>query len=176
MTNLINLAVGQPYPLPKPLHEGAAANFLQTDSNTLVVYLSGMDAAEEYALKKGNIQAAILTDNGNIILIFQFLGRRKEPVLTLDCPFDARLIPSDIRQLHSITNSEQRLAIEVHAIDERIIRGLRLVTMPPDMTLEFLSAVQDQLAVPKKPEPAAWMQYQPHELFKKAQKKYYLGE
>jgi rRNA pseudouridine-1189 N-methylase Emg1 (Nep1/Mra1 family) len=47
--------------------------------------------------------------------------------------------------LHDITNKHQRLAIEVHAVDNNIVKVLKLVTMPNSLTLEFLSVVQEQL-------------------------------
>jgi hypothetical protein len=63
------------------------------------------------------------------------------------------------------------LAIEIHAIDEKkILRALRVVTMPPAMTLKFLSAVQDQLAAIDKPGVMTrWMQQEPSDLIRQTE-------
>ncbi|KJV08079.1 hypothetical protein VZ94_00535 [Methylocucumis oryzae] len=88
----------------------------------------------------------MLYEKGAMLLMFQFYGSNGKPLLSFDCPFDVRLIPKDKLQLHSIDNAEQRLAIEIHVVDENnTVRVLRYVTMPPDMTLAFLSSVQEQL-------------------------------
>ena len=100
------------------------------------------------------------------LLLFQFYGAGAgKPLITFDAPFDIRLLSAAKRNLHNIENSEQRLAIEIHAVDEKkILRALRVVTMPPSMTLKFLSAVQDQLAAINKPGMMAeWLQQQPEE-------------
>jgi hypothetical protein len=48
--------------------------------------------------------------------------------------------------------------------------------MPPDMTIKFLSAVQEQLAAIDKPGVMnQWLQHEPHELIKKT-KTWVLGE
>jgi len=72
----------------------------------------------------------------------------------------------DRRNLPNLKNPHQRLAIEIRCIDEKkILRALRLVTMPPAMTLKFLSAAQDQLAAINKPGVmAGWLQQQPEDL------------
>jgi hypothetical protein len=48
--------------------------------------------------------------------------------------------------------------------------GSIVVTMPPAMTLKFLSAVQDQLAAINKPGVmAGWLQQEPHDLIKQTE-------
>jgi hypothetical protein len=106
-----------------------------------------------------------------MLFLFQFYGDDGNPLLTFDAPYDIRWYPINKRNLPNIDNPEQRLAFEVHAIDERgILQALRLVTMPPDLTLKFLSAVQDQLAAIDKPGVLEqWLQQEPYELFNKAE-------
>lgn len=144
--NMIELRRGEPYPLPLEQGEGAAAQFLTKTGNILQIVLPGMDAKEQTALRSGMIKAGFLYEGGAMLFLFQFYGAGK-PLLTFDAPFDIRLYQENRRNLHNIDNAHQRLAIEIHAIDEKkILRALRLVTMPPDMTIKFLSAVQEQLA------------------------------
>lgn len=129
---LIDLSVGKPYPLKKNNFEGATANFLVIGGSYLQIVLNGMDKTDEQILRTGAIKAGFLYEKGAFLFLFQFLDKKGKPYFTFDAPFDMRIIPPDKRELHSIENSEQRLAFEIHAIDEKnITRGLRFITMPP---------------------------------------------
>jgi hypothetical protein len=169
--NMQLLARGQTYPIPLLQNEGAAAQFLMKSGNILQIVLPGMSSKEEKALRSGMIKSGILYEAGSMLLLFQFYGDNGRPLLTFDAPFDVRLLPASERNLHNIENAEQRLTIEIHGVDDnRILRALRMVTMPPAMTLKFLSAVQDQLAALDKPGVmAGWMQQQPIELIGKTE-------
>ena len=161
------LARGEPYPLPLQHREGAAAQFLTKTGNILQIVLPNMDAKEQKALRSGMIKSAILYADGAMLLLFQFYGDNGKPLLTLDAPFDIRILPEDQRNLHNIENTEQRLAIEVHGVDEKkIIQALRLVTMPPSITLKFLSTAQDQMASsdPGTRQMTKWLSQQPYDL------------
>jgi hypothetical protein len=163
---MIKLARGQTYPIPLLQNEGAATQFLMKSGNILQIVLPGMSAKEEKALRSGMIKSGILYEAGSMLLLFQFYGDNGRPMLTFDAPFDVRLLPASERNLHNIENAEQRLTIEIHGVDgKRILRALRLVTMPPAMTLKFLSAVQDQLAAINKPGVMrGWLQLPPVKL------------
>jgi hypothetical protein len=168
---MIQLSRGEPYPLPLEQSEGAAAQFLTKTGNVLQIVLPDMDSKEQNALRSGMIKAGFLYEGGAMLFLFQFHGNDGKPLITFDAPFDIRLLSAAERNLHNIDNAEQRLAIEIHAVDEKkILRALRLVTIPPDMTLKFLSAVQEQLAAIDKPGVmAGWMQREPNELIKNTQ-------
>jgi hypothetical protein len=172
MTELITLTRGEPYPLPLEQGQGAAAQFLMQSGNILQIVLPGMDSKEQNALRSGMIKAGFLYDSGSMLLLFQFYGAGAgKPLLTFDAPFDIRILPVSRRNLPNIENPEQRLAIDIHAVDEKnILRALRVVTMPPDMTVKFLSAVQEQIAAIDKPGVMAkWMQQEPQDLLKQVQ-------
>jgi hypothetical protein len=144
---MIKLERGQAYPIPLSTNEGASAQFLIQSGSFLQVVLPGMDAKEETALRSGIMKIGVLAQGGAILLLFQFYGQNGKPLIELDAPFDARLIPGDLRYLPDIESIESRLAFEVHAVDElTVLRGIRFVTMPKETTIELLSAVQDQLA------------------------------
>ena len=163
------LECGKPYPLPLATREGASAQFLMRKTSVLQVVIPGMDTLEEWALTRGDLKAGVLSGGGACLLLFQFHGRDTRPILTFDCPFDIRVTPEDARVLPNIETAESRFVFEVHAIDERcILRGLRPVTMPPDMTRDFFSAVQDQLASHASGEVRLqeWMRFEPVELVK----------
>lgn len=169
MTEFTQLAVGKPYPIKLPYQqEGAAANFLLKGGNILQILLSGLSDDELWSLKKGEIKGGFLYRSGCILWLFAFSDRANKPVFTFDCPFDARIIPKDDLVLHSIDNSNERLAIEIHVIDENlIVRALRLITLSNQMTINFLSAVQEQLSVISDESAYLdWMQHQPKDLIK----------
>jgi hypothetical protein len=174
------LECGKPYPLPLATREGASAQFLMRQSSILQVVIPGMDTLEEWALTRGNLKAGVLSGGGACLLLFQFHGRDMRPILTFDCPFDIRILPEDARVLPNTETAESRFVFEVHAIavgaslpltcaERCILRGLRPVTMPPDMTREFFSAVQDQLASHASGEVRLqeWMRLEPVELVKR---------
>ena len=163
---MIVLERGKPYPLPLAQKEGASAQFMTKTGNILQIVLPNMDSNENTALQSGMIKAGFLYDSGSMLWLFQFYGKDGKPLITFDAPFDIRLLSTDQRNLHNIDNAEQRLAIESHAVDERkILRALRLVTLPPALTIKSLSAVQDQLSAINKPGVMAqWMQLPLYEL------------
>ena len=172
MTGFTLLQRGEPYPLPIEQGQGAAAQFLLQSGNILQIVLPGMDSKEQNALRSGMIKSGFLYEGGAMLLLFQFYGAGAgKPLITFDAPFDIRLLSAAKRNLHNIENPEQRLAIEIHAVDEKkILRALRVVTMPPAMTLKFLSAVQEQLAAIDKPGVMTkWMQKQPEDLLKQVE-------
>ena len=167
---LVLLEVGRPYPDNLSVSEGAISDFLRPSVNRLIIAMPNISAIEEKGLRKGVMRGGMLAKNGAILFVWQFYEKGKL-TLSLDSPFDARVI-HDI-QFYDITTSETRLAIEVHIVDSatKIIKGLRFLTMPPGMTIEFLSAVQDQLANPNSGDDQwqKWMAQQPFELAKRTQ-------
>jgi len=166
MTNPIILQRGKPYPLQYPKQDAAVADFLRSGGNRLLIVLSGMTSAEERAFGSGMITAGFLYQDGALLWLFRFYGKDNRPLFTFDAPFDARVIPDADIQLHNIDNAEQRLVIDIHAVDDKgILRAIRAVTLPPSLTLAFLSAVQEQLATTAGAQQmAVWLQQQPEQL------------
>lgn len=157
---------GQPYPLQYPKQDAAVADFLRSGGSRLLIVLSGMTSAEEQSFRGGMITAGFLYQDGALLWLFRFYGKDGRPLFTFDAPFDARAIPADDRKLHSIDNADQRLLIDIHAVDDKgILRAIRAVTLSPTLTLSFLSAVQEQLATTAgERQMSAWMQQQPDQL------------
>lgn len=135
-------SVGSKYPFPI-LGQGARANFLHS-SNLLLVSLYDIDEKERLAFKKNQINCGLIIDQPVILFLFDFKG-----VGELDSPFDATLYKKEELQFYDITNKEQRLLIDIHVVDlkTQILKVLRAVTMPPELTVNFLSAVQDQITM-----------------------------
>lgn len=169
MSHFVSLVLGERYPFKLPGTEGAIADFLRPSVNRLVVAMPDITEQEVRAMRQGEIRGGFLFKNSAILFLWQFVDPdTNAPVLTLDSPFDARFI-KDIR-LDDITGAEDRLLVEGHIVDTatNIIKGLRAVTMPPDMTVAFLSAVQEQLSSQQSgtEQMQAWMAYQPVDLIK----------
>jgi hypothetical protein len=157
--------------------EGARANFLHESGNILVIAVPDISNKERMALKKNKIKCGLIIDQPVILFLFDVEGFGE-----IDAPFDSTLYKKTQLCLPDITNKEQRLLIDIHVVDynTKILKVLRSVTMPPDLTLKFLSAVQDQIAMPfskstyeKKLSEFAWQDIR--ELMKKT-KMYNLGE
>lgn len=157
---------GQPYPLEYPKQDSAVADFLRAGGNRLLIVLSGMTEMKEQSFRFNTVRAGFLYKDGALLWLFRFYDNNGHPLFTFDAQFDARLIPADDCQLHSIDNAEQRLLIDLHAVDDKgILRAIRAITMSPGMTLAFLSAVQEQLATTAgERQMAEWMRQQPDEL------------
>ena len=164
------LSVGEKYPFKIPQTEGAISDFLRPGGNRLLIAIPGISNEESKVLRKHEMRGGLLVKNRAILFVWQF-RKKDEPIITLDSPFNARLIP-DI-QFHDVENTETRLLIEVHIIDSKtgIVCGLRSITMPPKMTIDFLSAVQDQIVGidSNETQHQNWMKRQPHELAQKTQ-------
>jgi len=163
----ILLSVGEEYPFKIPESEGAVSDFLRSGGNRLIIVMPGISNEESKILRKYEMRGGLLVKNGAILFVWQFRKNGK-PVVTLDSPFDARIIP-DI-QFYDIEDSKTRLVIDVHIVDSisKMVCGLRAVTMPPGMTLEFLSAVQDQIGDSSNGEKQyqSWMTSEPPNLAK----------
>ena len=141
--NMMQIARGEKYPLPLGAMEGAAANLLTDGGNLLQIGMSNIQRSEAQAIRKGQMKAGFIKDGPLILWVFEFPGD-----LIFDCPFDARLVPHGSLVLPDITNVQQRLLIDIHLVDTatRIVKGIRVITLPGKLTLDFLIAVQDQLA------------------------------
>ncbi len=170
------LSIGSQYPFPLGA-EGATANFLTISGNTLQVVIPNISKEDLFALKKGKIKAGFLYENGGLLWLFTFFDKKRK-VFTLDSPFDARLIPKDLLGLHDIINSNQRLVIDIHVIDEtNTVRVLRSVTMSNALTLSFMSTAQEQLSETNKSDKSLkkWLKVSPDELTNNT-KMYELGK
>jgi hypothetical protein len=143
---MINLSRGQKYPFAISANDGAEACFLMRSGSLLKIRVNDMSRDEEKALRYGTVKAGLLIDGAALLWLFEFSDDRG-PVFTFDAPFDVRAIPTNHRDLPSTeSHTESRLLIQVHAVDELwILRGIRGLTLPPELTRKFLAAVMDQL-------------------------------
>lgn len=164
--NTTIIATNKPYPFQLPATEGAISDFLRPNSNRLLLALNGINKDEEKHLRKGTLRCGLLAKNGAILFLWQFTDKQNKPIFTFDSQFDARLI-KDI-QLYDVKNSETRIAIDIHIVDlsTQLVRGLRSITMPPGLTVKFLSDVQDQLSTQQSgnEQIQQWTSFAPQEL------------
>lgn len=141
--NMIKIARGESYPIHLGNMEGAKADFLTTAGHKLLIGMPGIQRSEAQAIRKGRMKAGFIKDGPLILWVFEFPGN-----LIFECPFDTRIIPQDRRELLNVKNHDQRMFIDIHLVDSasNLVRGLRGITLPPNLSLDFLSAAQDQLA------------------------------
>lgn len=143
----LRISKNSPYPLPLPAEFGALAEFFNHGVNTLLIVIPGITSAEEYIISNGRLEGGLLSQDDSILLFWIF-SHPDYPgqVLRFETPFDARRI-RDLT-LPVISDSNSRLPIAIHAVDSatKIVRSLRIITMPNEMSIAFLSAVQDQIA------------------------------
>lgn len=141
MNNLLRLAVNEKY--EGPISEGAKANFISTAGNLLQIGLHNISQQELLALKKHKAKIGMIADHPLILFLFDFGDGGQ-----YDAPFNATLYTKEQFSLHNITNNEQRLLIEMHVVElnDFYLKVLRAFTMPPELTINFLAAAQDQIA------------------------------
>lgn len=141
---------GKPYPSQIPLKQRATAEFLKTGGSTLLITMPGILDAEEKEIRKNPVKAGIIVDGPLILWVFKF-GKQT----IFDAPFDARKYKREELVLHDIENADQRLGINLTLVDShtRIVKGLRHFTLSPGITLDFFSAVQQQLSDHRRTEP-----------------------
>lgn len=176
------LLLGQMYPNPLPVSEGAIAELLRPNSNRLFIALPKLTSDEIDTIQDAPITAALHHDkhSDGLIIVFQF--NSKGIKLTFDCPFDASVI-SDI-EMHHFTDGNSRLAIQVVAVDsnnKRIV-ALRYITMSPELSIELCSIAQNQLSTQyNKTEARKWIdsqqaKYSPDQLSELSIKQHLLGQ
>lgn len=147
---ILSLRVGEKYSLPVSAIEGASANFLSKSGNILQICLPDLQKSEVHSIRKNTLKAGFIKDGSLILWLFKF-----DEHLTFDCPFDVRLISKGDLALHDINSQNQRLLIDIHLIDTQtmIVKALRAVTLPPELTRNFLAEAQEQLIDTRPTEP-----------------------
>lgn len=149
MTNLSfqRIIKNLPYPIPLQFEFGALSEFLSGGVNTLLIAMPGISDVEEFIISAGTLEGGVLSQGDSILLFWKF-SHPDHPDLALrfETPFDARRV-TDLT-LPTITDSNSRLPITIHAVDSsnNLVRCLRLITMPNEMSIAFLEAVQDQIS------------------------------
>ncbi|MCO6414062.1 MAG: hypothetical protein J5I92_15090 [Thiogranum sp.] len=145
-SDCVRLRVGERYPLPLPGPEGATAEFLRKGESRLIVALNDLKQREAVALRRGSIYAGLLARDGAILLLFAVCDATGLPVLSFQCPFDARLIGEDDLAIPCATSLRTRLYFAIHGVDRTtgIVKALRGVTFAPTTTSRFLEAARAQ--------------------------------
>ncbi|MFL9757794.1 hypothetical protein BCV26_015085 [Vibrio cyclitrophicus] len=168
MNEQIMLSVGQRYPVTLPVGEGAISELMRPFGNCLIIVMPDISEYEEQILRHGELHCGLLEKDGAILLLWQFRDGRTK-VITLDSPFDVRLLPD--LMMWELNTPESRFCIDVHVVDSRtqLVRGLRSITMPVGLSRELLTAVKKQLNNKScgQVQMNRWMQKAPHKLAKK---------
>ncbi len=109
MENVIS--VGKPYQIKLPTGAvGAISDFFR-NSHRLIVTMPNISASEEHVLRNGDLFCGLLAKDGAILLLWEFRSKGSRAI-TLDSPFDARLVPELLNI--KLDDSESRYCIDVH--------------------------------------------------------------
>lgn len=132
--------VGQDYSLL--VAHGVTANFLTTSGSVLHIGMPGINSSELFAFKNVTIKCGLIVDQPFLSFLFDV-----KEVGLFDCPFDARLYKSEELAIPELINDQSRLLIELRVVDTttHILKALRAVTMPPELTRAFVDAAKEQL-------------------------------
>jgi len=140
-----DLCIGQVYPVAIGNIKSVLHNFV-TDGNTVIFSVPNMDEVEKQAMVHGDIEVGLIVKENAIRLLWRCMSGKKT-VLVFDELFNARQTQGLL--LNDIETDKERLQVILHIVDgaTNILEGARALTMPPAITINFLSAVQDQLAI-----------------------------
>lgn len=159
------ITITKNYYIEKPFFEDVYADFLRPNGNRLLISIPDISDIQEKAILHGTRRAGILSKNGAILLIWQFKLNGKT-IITLDSPFDARKIPE--LEVYDEVKKNIRLYIDLILVDPYTNQTSieNTITMPPELTIEFLSEVKNQRKNSNydKKQYQKWMSFQPEEL------------
>jgi hypothetical protein len=138
---MIKIEVGQPWPGAIPPNEAAIADFFRDGHNTLLVAMPDMTEQEAEDYTRARAKAALVEAHGLVVLLWKF---GEQP--WIDTPFDIHRVPAEQRTVPILDKAEQRLAVEVYAIDlsTRLTRGVRYLTLSPALSAALVRAVNRQ--------------------------------
>lgn len=144
MKELIQLGVGEQYPLPyQKDYCGGRLQMFQDNSNVLQIMMPQMIQSEIKALRKGDVRVGLIVDGFLIVMMFEFKAK-PEPII-LDCSINAKLIPNEEFTLIK-AEGEERLPLQVHVIDSAtgVVKGLRMFTLTPVVYADLVKAIEAQ--------------------------------
>lgn len=148
--------VGKTYPIETTTDVGAVIN-LQLKS--LLITVPDITDIELSSIMHGKASCGMLHKNSAIHLLWKFQGDHNKGPLIYETPFDVRI--DEEKHFDDLETSDTRLLFSIHIVDTNSNKlvGLRSITWAPELSLAFLSAVQDQLVshVDSKPQTDIWM-------------------
>jgi hypothetical protein len=137
------LTVGAPYsPGVTRYPEVAQYNYRQ-GQHELVLFLERPSNPEQEAVRKGEAEFALYVDGPAIVLAYRF----GSAVPWSDATYSWHLVPAEQRDLPSADiEASVRATIQVVLVDARtgIVRGLRLLSLSPEVTRALHQAIRDQ--------------------------------
>lgn len=144
------LTIGQTYPLK--INEGAAADFMVSNTNRLIIGLPGLQADEVRSYRKDPIRAGVISDGSWASVVFQIGKKSFSSVLI--CPFDAAAIPEQAYTPPNLRSDIARMAVELHLVDTDNGRlcGLRVFTLAPKTSRDLLKIATAQRSSPRNPD------------------------
>ncbi|MGB3899771.1 MAG: hypothetical protein WA973_14600 [Mesorhizobium sp.] len=148
-SGFVQIGVGGPSPYPA-MADGATLDIGPTGL-TLIVSMSNPAKAEIRAIRRGQLDIAMMTVGSTAVLLWRFKDKRGRPMIELESVFHIGLLPSDMRRVPSGD------AGKVHGVlillqDERATcRGLRFVSLPVEVSNAVDAVVKMQAEEASRP-------------------------
>jgi hypothetical protein len=110
----------------------------------LRIHKSKISGFEKLAFKRSKVRAGVIYENGALVLLFQFSIFNLN-YLTVCAPFDVRDSGDDRQTCAHYNNAQGHLLYLIDVADNCGWEDTRAASLPPALTLKFLSAAQKQL-------------------------------
>ncbi len=144
---MIGLEVGQPFMGPRrPLPEGVQLS-LSGDTPELHLILSGLTPPELEAITRGQAEFGLYEQEGLLFFLYRFLGA----IPWSDTPYSlAREEAVRSVQLQPLGQATRAvLTVILVSSEDAVVRGLRQVTLSPEVTRALWGAVEAQRNAPE---------------------------
>lgn len=114
--------------------------------STLLVSYSNLQIEEVMAVRTGQIEVSMITEN-NCILLFWKVKREGETVMTFATPFDIRHYVQTEYEIPTLHSDKTRILLSIHLIESRtyLMAGIRNITLSPEFSRMIVDAVNAQL-------------------------------
>jgi hypothetical protein len=139
-------ALGEPYPASAPYKDGASARFLRRNEVNILGIVTRLGPTEEHILKFGCVEFGLVYENGALLLLLRFFSRLYRSLeLCFSTPFDVRAIPRRDLELPRLVDEGVSVTIHIVNSKDRTLKVIRTMRLGIGQSLDFFSAIQDQL-------------------------------
>lgn len=147
-SEIIALTVGKPYPLNMPVTEGAVTELFMDGLSMVLIYLPNITEREVKSFGKP-ISVGMYWDKRRTYFLWQFgTGKNK---MVFEGIYEPALVPEHLLKMPQLSYDTSRLVITFHVVDSssKIIKVLRAVTLPPNISNELIELTHHQLHAPE---------------------------
>jgi len=166
---MYSIVLGQPceFAIHSSGADGAFLDLFYDKSQMLVIQFNDITMDEADSFREADIYCTLLTKDNAIRLVWIF-KQGDETAFELDTEFDARLIPTEELTLTELSTEETRITLTIVLVDTKdtVVKGLRYLTIPPELSRALIDATEKQLMTKDSDQPVQhiWAQYSVSEL------------